>query len=233
MSAGAGKPQEQPRWEEKFSQMFVIVLNAVKPDTRSSMSLNKERDFVSSAEGLCPEKDVSFPDYCLCGLKRSSALTVLPVFGVRARQLCSSCRLRQQGAMEAVLETSRCRGVLSSDTALNSGERSQAAAAAPDEQHCACGSTAHSSGWSVNPDLRRSRELSGLAGRMRERGRAGHENWHPDCSPEGVVETTPCSSPCGNTDCEIANPKLLSVTPREEFRNVVQTKITRIHRLSK
>lgn len=77
MSAGTGKPQEQARWEEKFSQMFVIMLNAGKPDSRSRMLLDKERDFMSSAEGLCPEKDVSFPDCCLCGLTSRSALTAL------------------------------------------------------------------------------------------------------------------------------------------------------------
>lgn len=49
MSAGTGKPQEQARWEEKFSQMFVIMLNAGKPDSRSRMLLDKERDFMSSA----------------------------------------------------------------------------------------------------------------------------------------------------------------------------------------
>lgn len=84
MSAGPGKPQERARWEEKSSQMFVIMRNAGKPDSRSRMRLDKERDSLSSAEGLCPEKDVSFPDCCLCGLQRRSVLRVLPVFGVRA-----------------------------------------------------------------------------------------------------------------------------------------------------
>lgn len=69
MSAGMRNPQEQPRWEEKFRQMFVIMFSAMKPNTRLRMSLAEERDFLSSAEGLDPEKDESFPEFHLCGLK--------------------------------------------------------------------------------------------------------------------------------------------------------------------
>lgn len=105
MSVGMGKPQERPRWEERFSQMFVIMLSATKPNTRLRMSLAEERDFLSSAERPDQEKDASFPDCRLCGLKRSSALTVQPVFKVGAGQLCSSCPRSQQAVVEGVLET--------------------------------------------------------------------------------------------------------------------------------
>lgn len=111
MSAGTWKPQEWPRWEEKFSQMFVIMLSAMKPNTRLGMSLAEERDFLFSAEGLDPEKDASFPDCCLCGLKRSLALTALPVFKVGAGQLGSSCPHSWQGVMEGVLETTARTGL--------------------------------------------------------------------------------------------------------------------------
>jgi len=151
MSAGTGKPQKGPRWEEKFSQMFVIMLSAKKPNTRLGMSLAKERDFVSSAEGPDPEKDASFPDCCLCGLKRSSALAVPPVFEVGAAQLGSSCPHSQQGVMEATLETTTLRlDVPSSDTAPNTGGRE---AGQPPRLPAispvpgGCGSAACSTGW--------------------------------------------------------------------------------------
>ena len=91
--------------------MFVIMLSAMKPNTRLRMSLAEERDFLSSAEGLDPERDVSFPDYRLCGLKRSSVLTVPPVFKVGAGQLGSSCPHSRQGVMEGVLETTARMGL--------------------------------------------------------------------------------------------------------------------------
>lgn len=86
--------------------MFAIMLNAMKPNTKLRLSLAKERYlFLSAAEGLDPERAVSFPDYRLCGLNRSSALAVLPVFKVGAGQLGSSCPHSQQGEMKGALET--------------------------------------------------------------------------------------------------------------------------------
>lgn len=141
MSVGTGKPQEWPRWENKFSQMFVAMLSAMKPNSRLGMSLAEERDFLSSAEGLDPEKDASFPDCRLCGLKRSLALTVLPVFKVGAGQLGSSCPHSQQRVMEGVLETSTRVGLglppalvwcaLLGHCSEHQRERSQAVAVAP------------------------------------------------------------------------------------------------------
>lgn len=234
MSAGMGKPQEWPRWEEKFSHMFVIMLSATKPTTRLKMSLAKERDFLSSAEGPDPEEDVSFPDYCLCGLKRSSALTVPPVFKVGAGQLGSSCPHNQQGLMEGVLETTSRLGLgvppalvwcaLHQCCSKRWRERSQAAATALSWATLCLGSAGLQCippGRRVSPDLRHSQELSGFAGRMRERGRDGHGNQHPGCSPEGVVETSPSSSPYGSTEHEIANPKSPAVRSREGFGSVV------------
>lgn len=71
MSAGIGRLQAWPRWGEKFSQMFVIMSEGKEAKHQARISLAKERDFLPSAEGMDPEKDVSFPYYCLCGLKGS------------------------------------------------------------------------------------------------------------------------------------------------------------------
>lgn len=157
MSAGMGKPQERPIWEEKFSQMFVILLSAMKPNTRLRMSLAKERDFLSYAERPDPEKDASFPDCCLCGPKRSLALTVPPVFKVGAGQLGSSCPDSQQGVMEGMLETrmgdggaTRSSVVCSPQTKIQTPEGEKPHTLRDPQMSSAvpgvCGSTAYSSG---------------------------------------------------------------------------------------
>lgn len=70
MSAGMRNPQERPRLEEEFSQVFVITLSAMKPGVyQVEDELAEERAFLPSASGPDPEKDVAFPDYRLCGLK--------------------------------------------------------------------------------------------------------------------------------------------------------------------
>lgn len=184
MSAGTGEPQERPRWEKKFSQMFVFMLSAMKPNNRLGMSLAKERDFLSSAEGLDPEKDESFPDCHLCGPKGSWVLTVPPVREVGAGQLGSSC---QQGVTEGVMETTARMGLgvpptrawcalLGHCSETPEGEKpgSRRGPQLLSPVPGAVGLRHTPPGRGVSPDLHHSQELSGFAGRMRESGRGGH-----------------------------------------------------------
>lgn len=78
MSAGTGRPQEQPSLGVRFAQMFVIMLECREAEHQARISLAEERDFLPSAERMDPGKDASSPHCSLCGLKGSWALAVLP-----------------------------------------------------------------------------------------------------------------------------------------------------------
>lgn len=46
MSAGTGRPQEQPSLGVRFAQMFVIMLECREAEHQAWISLAEERDFL-------------------------------------------------------------------------------------------------------------------------------------------------------------------------------------------
>lgn len=153
MSTEAGKPQEQARWEEKFSQMFVIMLNAGKPDSRSRMRLDEERDFLSSAEGLLKSR------------KRCVISRLLPVWSKKQVGAYSAACFRGQSETAGLQlpptgsdggsagdHRRQCQALpwcaLLGHCSEHCRERNQAAAGAQMSSAVpgGCGATAHSSG---------------------------------------------------------------------------------------